>query len=106
MTATTPQNNETLTEVRSILEHDKKVPQTVVNRLILALLADNSERLSVIVVAQEEQDARIGKLEGKSIVMWIDAHPKLSVALLTALLVLCAVIPEYGPALAKAIGIP
>ena len=98
--------DETLAEVRAILEHDKKVPQSVVNRLTLALLADQSEKSTVILTAQAEQEKRIQKLEETSIIMWGEAHPKLALFLVSIAVIIGAVFQEYGPALAKAIGLP
>ena len=98
--------DETLAEVRTILERDKKVPQSVVNRLILALLADQTERLTATLVAQKEQDERIAKVEEKSILLWVEKHPRLALFLLSIGIILHAVMQEYGPALAKAMGLP
>lgn len=93
----TPVNGELINELRTLSESGK-IPASARDRLMLAAIA-------TLLEAQKETDKRLKQLEDKSIVMWIERNPALTVFLGSIALVVLSVWEQYGPFVLHAVGV-
>ena len=95
-------NGETLHEIRDILAENRVVdiPQEVVNRLTLSILAETHEKLLCLEVRQN-------KLEEKAIIPWVEKNKPISFLLAALSFIVVVFVPDVvKPWIAKALGLP
>ena len=97
--------NETLEEIRKILRENGEISPEIAARITLATLIDLTTKLDNVLSDQVVMAQRIGDLENRNIVLWVEKHPQLTIVLGIALITLIQAWNTWGPALAKTLGL-
>ena len=108
-------NGETLKEIKSLLSEQGAIKTSVAMRLMLDLMSQlyekideyheeqllQSTRLDLI---EKNMTDRVEKVERASIVLWVQNHPKIAIAIMTAYLVVSATL-DVRQVLAATLGV-
>jgi len=97
-------NGDTVHEIKALLADGKAIPVKTALRLSLELQSQLFDLVSIGREALIATDKRVEKLERYSIIYWIEKHPKLSTALITAYIVISAMI-DFKEVVAKVLAI-
>ena len=93
-----------VTEVKDMLKEDRAISTKSALRMTLAMQVELHKVVKDLGDKVTENSKRLDKVEGSSIVMWMQRHPKLAV-LIAGITVVVATLIDLRVVIAKALGI-